>query len=65
VELAASRLGFRIGAMKPKKLTQRDIDEYNALPLKEKVKAWESLKRLEELGEIEPVDGLIEKPERA
>lgn len=51
--------------MKPKKLTQRDIDKYNALPLKEKVKAWESLKRLEELGEIEPVDGLIEKPERA
>jgi hypothetical protein len=45
--------------MKPKKLTQRDIDKYNALPLKEKVKAWESL------GEIEPVDGLIEKPERA
>jgi hypothetical protein len=45
------------------KLSQRDIDEYNALPLKEKVKAWDSLKRLEEAGEIEPIDGKIEKPE--
>lgn len=45
------------------KLTQRDIDDYNALPLKEKVKAWDSLKRLEEAGELEPIAGKIEKPE--
>lgn len=44
------------------KISQRDIDEYNALPLKEKVKAWESLKRLEEAGEIEPIAGKIDKP---
>ena len=45
------------------KLTQRDIDEYNALPPKEKLKAWESLKRLEEAGEIEPIAGVLEEPE--
>jgi hypothetical protein len=28
------------------KLTQRDIDDFNALPPKEKIKAWESLKLL-------------------
>lgn len=47
------------------KLTQRDIDDFNALPAKEKIKAWESMKRLEGLGELEPVAGLIEKPEGA
>lgn len=47
------------------KLTQRDIDEYNALPPKEKLKAWDSLKRLVEAGELEPFEGFFEKPEGA
>lgn len=45
------------------KLTQRDIDDFNALPPKEQVKAWESLSRLVELGELEPIEGQIKKPE--
>lgn len=44
------------------KLTQRDIDDYNALPPKEKLKAWESLKRLEELGELEPIGDKLKPP---
>ena len=51
--------------MKPAKLTQQDIDDFNALPAKEKLKAWDSLKRLVEAGELEPIDGKIEKPEGA
>jgi hypothetical protein len=49
--------------MKPARLTQQDVSDFNALPPKEKIKAWESLKRLEEAGEIEPIAGKIEKPE--
>lgn len=49
--------------MKPAKLTQRDVDDFNALPLKEKIKAWASYTRLVEAGELEPFEGLIEKPE--
>lgn len=45
------------------RLTQSDIDDYNSLPPKEKIKAWESLKRLEKLGELEPIAGLIQPPE--
>jgi hypothetical protein len=44
------------------KLTQRDIDDYNALPPKEQIKAWNSYSRLVEAGELEPITGLIEKP---
>lgn len=45
------------------KLTKQDIDDYNALPLKEKLKAWDSYMRLVEAGELEPITGKIEKPE--
>jgi hypothetical protein len=43
-------------------ISQSDIDDYNALPRghKEKIKMWESYKRLEELGEIEPITHLLE-----
>lgn len=47
------------------KLTAQDIEDYNALPPKEKIKAWESLKRLESAGEIEPIAGKIQKPDEA
>lgn len=49
----------------PYPISQRDIDEYNALPRgdKEKRKMWESYKRLEELGEIEPITPLLEPPD--
>jgi hypothetical protein len=47
----------------PARLTQQDIDDYNSLPQHEKLKAWDSYTRLVQLGELEPFDGLIEKPE--
>lgn len=47
------------------KLTQADIEHYNSLPPGEKLKAWDSYSRLVLAGELEPFDGLIEKPEGA
>jgi hypothetical protein len=54
-----------VSSKKPAKLTKGDIDDFNTLPPKEKIKAWESLKRLEQAGELEPIAGKIEKPEGA
>jgi hypothetical protein len=45
------------------KLTQRDIDDYRALPVKERIKAWHSYTRLVEAGELEPFGGLIKPPD--
>jgi|SRR6185437_17183064 len=47
----------------PGRLTQQNIDDYNELPPHEKLKAWDSYRRLVEPGELEPFDGLIERPE--
>lgn len=45
-------------------ISQSDIDGH-ALPGadKEKRKTWESYKRLEELGEIDPITHLLESPD--
>jgi hypothetical protein len=51
--------------MKPVKLTEQDVRDFEALPLKEKIKAWDSYQRLVKLGQLEPIEGLIEKPEGA
>jgi hypothetical protein len=55
-----------INGFMPYPISQLDIDDYNALPRgdKEKRKVWEAYKRLEELGEIEPITHLLEPPEK-
>ena len=47
---------------KPAKLTEQDIMDYDLLPPKEKLKAWDSLKRLEALGKIK-IDDRLKKPD--
>lgn len=45
------------------RLAQSDIEHYNSLPPAERLKCWESYTRLVEAGELEPFEGLIQKPE--
>jgi len=51
--------------LNPDPISQGDIDDYNTLPRgdKEKRKMWEAYKRLEALGEIEPITHLLEPPD--